>query len=161
MIVCHLAGEKLLNNLSKVVVIVWVFVVFILTSSYTATLATMMTVREIQLNRVTNYVGYQIGSFIPHFGVLNNVNFKALQPLRTEEDFANALAKGSEHGGVSAIIDEIPYLKTFLARYGSEHYSMIKTATSTNGFGFVSDPMLEILISFNRTIKLISDKVFF
>ncbi|KAL4367608.1 hypothetical protein GQ457_05G004260 [Hibiscus cannabinus] len=42
--------EKLLSNLSKFVVIIWVFAVLVITSSYTATLASMLTVQHIELN---------------------------------------------------------------------------------------------------------------
>jgi glutamate receptor, ionotropic, plant len=38
------AEEKLESNLSRFVVIIWVFVVLILTSSYTASLTSMLTV---------------------------------------------------------------------------------------------------------------------
>ncbi|KAL5562236.1 hypothetical protein UlMin_031983 [Ulmus minor] len=125
--------EKLLSNLSKFVVIIWVFVVLILTSSYTATLTSMMTVHQMQLHEKGNYIGYQIGSFTP--GVLSNVNYKGFKTIHSPEEYADALTRGSKHGGVSAIIDEIPYIKIFLARY-LNHYSMIKTISSSNGFGF-------------------------
>ncbi|KAJ0112130.1 hypothetical protein Patl1_03139 [Pistacia atlantica] len=59
-----------------------------------------------------------------------------LQPFRSPEEYANALSRGSKKGGVSAIIDEIPYIKIFLARYSAD-YSMITSMSSTNGFGFV------------------------
>ncbi|GMI98606.1 hypothetical protein HRI_003529900 [Hibiscus trionum] len=42
--------EKLLSNLSKFVVIIWMFAVLVITSSYTATLASMLTVQRIQLS---------------------------------------------------------------------------------------------------------------
>lgn len=63
-----LAEEKLESNLSKFVVIMWVFVVLILTTSYTANLSSMLTIRHLQpaINnlREWDYVGYQEGSFI-------------------------------------------------------------------------------------------------
>ena len=53
------------------------------------------------------------------------------------EEFHDALSRGSENGGVTAVIDEIPYIKSFLAKC-SASYSMIKPKPITNGFGFVS-----------------------
>ncbi|KAL6289619.1 hypothetical protein ACE6H2_007129 [Prunus campanulata] len=126
--------EKLLNNLAKFVVIIWVFAVLILTSSYTATLTSIMTVNQIQLNSRGNYIGYQAGS-ITH-GVVKNLNFKGLKYYNSVEEYADALSRGSKHGGVSAIVDEVPYIKIFLAHYPTG-YSMIKPESSTNGFGFV------------------------
>ncbi|XP_040364983.1 glutamate receptor 1.4 isoform X2 [Rosa chinensis] len=126
--------EKLLNNSAKFVVVIWVFVVLILTSSYTATLASMMTVKQMQLNAGGHYIGYQSGSFITANAV-EYLNFSGAKPYRSVEAYADALSRGSKHGGVSAIVDEVPYIKVFLAKY-SEGYSMIKTESTTNGFGF-------------------------
>ncbi|KAM1588913.1 hypothetical protein ACFX10_027873 [Malus domestica] len=124
--------EKILSNLAKFVVIIWMFVVLILTSSYTATLASMMTVKQIRMDSIGNYIGYQSGSL----GVTVNLNFKEVKPYHSVEEYADALSKGSKHGGVSAIIDELPYINIFLAKYSSD-YSLMKTKSTTNGFAFV------------------------
>ncbi|KAJ0051726.1 hypothetical protein Pint_03116 [Pistacia integerrima] len=50
-------------------------------------------------------------------------------------EFANALSRGSKNGGVSSIIDEIPYIKIFLAKYSAD-YAMIGSTSTTNGFAF-------------------------
>ncbi|KAL5577311.1 hypothetical protein UlMin_019010 [Ulmus minor] len=137
--------EKLLNNLSKIVVLVWIFVVLILTSSYTATLTSMMTVEQIQLKADGDYIGY------------HNLNFKGLKPLGSCEEFADALSKGSKHGGVSAIIDEIPYIKLFLARY-PHHYSMIKSVSNTNGFGFAFGKGSTLVVDMSRAIAQLRER---
>ncbi|KAJ0052120.1 hypothetical protein Pint_03121 [Pistacia integerrima] len=127
--------EKLLSNFSRFVVIVWMFVVLILTSSYTATLTSMITVQQIQLNSKENYIGYQRHSIAQ--GIISNLNFKnsSLRPYSSPEEYANALSSGSKKGGVSAIIDEIPYIKIFLAKYSAD-YAMIGSTSTTNGFAF-------------------------
>ncbi|KAK3183649.1 hypothetical protein Dsin_030935 [Dipteronia sinensis] len=133
--------EKLRSNLSRFVVIVWVFVVLILTSSYTATLTSMITVQHIQLNSKENYIGYRSdNSRITNTkGVISNLNFKStnLKSFKSTDDYANALSRGIKNGGVSAIIDEIPYIKIFLSKYSAD-YSMVKSIPGTNGFAFVS-----------------------
>ncbi|KAK9226378.1 hypothetical protein WN943_011425 [Citrus x changshan-huyou] len=105
-------GEKLFSNLSKFVVI-------------------------IKLASMDN-IGSQLGSVVP--GALSNLNFKdsRLKKYNSTEEYANALSKGSKNGGISAIIDEMPYIKAFLAKY-SAHYTLTapKNTNSTNGFGFV------------------------
>ncbi|KAA8550518.1 hypothetical protein F0562_002202 [Nyssa sinensis] len=127
--------EKLLSNLSRFVVIVWMFVVLILTSSYTATLTSLLTVQQIQLASKGNYIGYQTDSFIQ--GVIaNNLNFEGLKQYSSPDEYADALSKGNNNGGVVAIIDEIPYIKLFLAKY-PVGYAMIASEPTTNGFGFV------------------------
>ncbi|KAK8637482.1 hypothetical protein V6N13_064901 [Hibiscus sabdariffa] len=128
--------EKLLSNLSKFVVTVWVFVVLIITSSYTATLASMLTVQQIQLISRDDDVGS--GADLLLLRGINKSMYgnPRLKPYHLPEEYADALRRGSKNGGVSAIIDEIPYLKIFLAKYPSD-YTMIKSKATTGGFGFV------------------------
>ncbi|XP_058113839.1 glutamate receptor 2.8-like [Magnolia sinica] len=136
--------EKLVNNLSRFVVIIWVFVVLILTSSYTASLTSMLTIKQL-LPTITNvadlkkngdYVGHQKGPFLTGFMKQFNFDESKVKPYTTPEDYAEALLKGSGNGGVSAIFDEIPYLKLFLARY-CQKYTMVGPIYKTGGFGFV------------------------
>ncbi|XP_059626899.1 glutamate receptor 1.2-like [Cornus florida] len=129
--------EKLLSNLSRFTVIVWVFVVLILTSSYTVTLSSMLTVQQILLTSKENYIGYQSGSLIKG-DIVSNLNFEDtnLMQYSSPKEYADALSRGTKYGGVLAIIDEIPYVKIFLARY-SQDYAMIASESKTNGFGFV------------------------
>ncbi|CAK9145026.1 unnamed protein product [Ilex paraguariensis] len=73
--------EKVVSNLSRFVVIIWLFVVLILTQSYTASLASMLTVQQLQptvtdVNELISkgaYVGYQHGSFV--LGLLKQMGF--------------------------------------------------------------------------------------
>ncbi|KAK8569954.1 hypothetical protein V6N13_002662 [Hibiscus sabdariffa] len=127
--------EKLLSNLSKFVVIIWVFAVLVITSSYTATLASMLTVQRIQLSSRQDYVGYQ--SWVPG-DIISSIKIEKPRQMlyRSPEGYADALRKGSKNGGVSAIIGEIPYLKVFLAKYPAD-YTMIKSKATLGGFGFV------------------------
>ncbi|GJN00710.1 hypothetical protein PR202_ga17908 [Eleusine coracana subsp. coracana] len=135
--------EKLESNLSRFVVIIWVFVVLILTSSYTASLTSMLTVQRLQptvnsvqdLLRNGDYVGYQRGSTVGYWLEEMGFHRKNLLGYDTVEEYADALQKGSENGGVSAIFDEIPYLKIFLAKY-CEGYTMVGPTYRLGGFGF-------------------------
>ncbi|KAJ0112569.1 hypothetical protein Patl1_03164 [Pistacia atlantica] len=89
-----------------------------------------------QLNSKENYIGYQTNNSIVK-GVTSNLNFKNsnIRPFCSPEEYANALSRGSKKGGVSAIIDEIPYIKIFLAKYSAD-YAMIGSTSTTNGFAF-------------------------
>ncbi|PPD75669.1 hypothetical protein GOBAR_DD27399 [Gossypium barbadense] len=122
--------KKPLSNLSKFVVIIWVFVVLIITSSYTATLASMLTVKQIQLSSRDNdaWVSSDISNF--------TFETRRRRANHSPEEYADALRRGSKNGGASSIIDEIPNLKVFLAKYPSD-YTMIKSKAITGGFGFV------------------------
>ncbi|KAJ3704818.1 hypothetical protein LUZ61_008523 [Rhynchospora tenuis] len=110
--------EKLEIILSKIVVIVWVFVLLVLTSSYTASLTSMLTVQKLQptvtdihdLQKTGEYVGYKRASFVE--GLLQELNFdRSRMRGYYPEEFAEALDKGSANGGVAAIVHEIPYIK--------------------------------------------------
>ncbi|XP_064938921.1 glutamate receptor 2.1-like [Musa acuminata AAA Group] len=136
--------EKLENLLSRIVVIIWVFVVLILTSSYTASLTSMLTVQQLQptvtdLHELQNngeYVGYPVNSFVK--GLLMQLNFdeKRMRGYSYSNEYVEALKKGSHSGGVAAIVHEIPYIKQFLSKY-CKGYTMVGPIYKTAGFGFV------------------------
>ncbi|KAL6331906.1 hypothetical protein AAG906_020254 [Vitis piasezkii] len=128
--------EKLISNLSKFVVIVWLFAVLILTSSYTASLSSMLTANRLQMLQKGSFIGYPDGSITRE--VVNNLNFgdSSIKEYESIEDYAHALTEGSKKGGVSAIIDEIPYIKLFLAQYGDQYTVIEPEYLTTNGFGF-------------------------
>ncbi|KAL8253098.1 hypothetical protein R6Q59_036791 [Mikania micrantha] len=130
--------QKLESNLSRFVITVWLFVVLVLVSSYTATLSSLLTVEQIQLASNRGLIGYHHNIPIQLGVIVRNMNFKdtRLKPYNTLEEIADALTRGSKKGGVDAIVDEIPYIKEFLAHYSSG-YSMVLSKDITNGFGFV------------------------
>ncbi|XP_016649707.1 PREDICTED: glutamate receptor 2.9-like [Prunus mume] len=83
----------------------------------------MMTVKQIQYNPEANYIGFH-GVLAP--GTIENyVKSKGCRTYNSVEEFNDALSRGSKNGGATAVIDEIPYIKSFLAKY-SASYSMIK-----------------------------------
>ncbi|WVZ73359.1 hypothetical protein U9M48_021674 [Paspalum notatum var. saurae] len=136
--------EKLESNLSRFVVIIWVFVVLILTSSYTASLTSMLTVQKLQpvvtdvrdLQRKGYHIGYQEGSFIKTSLLKMGFDEARMKSYSTAAEYADALSKGLANGGVAAVFDEIPYLKLFLSQY-CDGYTMFGPVYKTDGFGFV------------------------
>ncbi|KAG6739153.1 hypothetical protein POTOM_056739 [Populus tomentosa] len=134
--------ERVVSNLSRVVVIIWCFVVLILTQSYTASLSSLLTVQQIKVtdvNELVNkgeYVGYQKGSFV--LGILLGLGFDKSKILAysSPEECLELFSKGSGNGGIAAAFKEEPYLKVFLSKFCFK-YTMIDTAFKTDGFGFV------------------------
>lgn len=126
---------------------IWLIVVLILITSYTATLASLLTIEQFELASKGRIVGFHGGSF---FGgvTVNNLNFtdSKQKPYYSYEDYAEALTKGGKHGGADAIVDEVPYIKMFIANYSSD-YAMISSEPITSGFAFVS--CIFPLITFN------------
>ncbi|KAK4854401.1 hypothetical protein QYF36_023360 [Acer negundo] len=108
--------ERVVNNWSRFVLIIWVFVVLILTQSYTASLTSMLTVQRLkprfadvkEIQDHDYFVGYQKDSFVKEL-LTKQLNFdeSKLKPYSTEEEFHQALSNGT----VAAIFDEIPYIK--------------------------------------------------
>ena len=145
-----IAGERVMSNWTRFIVIIWVFVVLILSQSYTANLASMLTVRRMQptvidvkeILRNDLSVGYLNISFVKDF-LIKNLNFKKnmLKGYKTPEEYREALLKGTRNGGVDAVIDELPYLKIFLAKYCS-NFQIVGPTYQTAGFGFVSLSLL-------------------
>ncbi|MQM14151.1 hypothetical protein Taro_047079, partial [Colocasia esculenta] len=132
--------ENLKSSLSKAVVIVWVFVVLILSSSYTASLSSRLTVEQLQpsvadmdqLMRSGDRVGYSAGSFI--YGLLRqSFSNSRLVPLTGADEYAAALSNGT----VAAIFHELPYIKLFLKKYCTGYTVIGRPTTRTSGFGFV------------------------
>ncbi|XP_010493660.1 PREDICTED: glutamate receptor 1.2 [Camelina sativa] len=140
--------EKLKHNLSRFVVTVWVFAVLILVTSYTATLTSMMTVQQIRFNSNEDYVGHLSGSHIAN-AALTNSSLRAMRllGLNTSEDYAQALLNKT----VSYIVSELPYLKVVLGEYPA-HFLMVKTQSTTNGFGFMFQKGSELVHTVSREI---------
>lgn len=140
-------GENVKSNLARFVLVIWFFVVLILTQSYTASLTTMLTVQQLQpsltdvnqLIKNKEYVGYQRGSFV--FDMLKRMNFDETRLLvyNSTEECDELFAKGSGNGGISAAFDEIPYIKLLLSKYCSK-YTMVGPTYKTDGFAFVCNP---------------------
>ncbi|XP_042515369.1 glutamate receptor 2.7-like [Macadamia integrifolia] len=141
--------EKLQSNYSRFVLGLWTFAVFILVSSYTANLTSILTVENLEptvTNLDTIYkdgknVGYQDGSFVFDLLKRRGFNESRLRKLSSLKEYANALANGS----ISAFVDEIPYINVFLSKY-CRQFTVAGPTYRTGGFGFVfrkDNPMLE------------------
>ncbi|KAL6606033.1 hypothetical protein ACP70R_041686 [Stipagrostis hirtigluma subsp. patula] len=137
--------DQIIKSLqSKIVVVIWCFVVLVLVQSYTASLSSLLTAQRLQpsvtdprqLLHNGDYVGYQNGSFVLARLKYFQFDERKIKVFSTPEEYAKALRAGSKHGGVSAIFDETPYLSTFLAQYGRE-FQIVGPVDRTDGFGFV------------------------
>ncbi|XP_031483838.1 glutamate receptor 2.7-like [Nymphaea colorata] len=151
---------KLVSNLSRMVVIVWVFVVLILTSSYTASLTSMLTAQKLQpsvtdpqtLIRNKNMIGYRKGSFVVHLLKRLNVDLSRTKEFDDIEKVADALSRGDkEPGGIAAYFNEIPYNKIFLQKHCSK-YTMAGPVYKNAGFGFVFPKGSPLVSDISRAI---------
>ncbi|TXG62332.1 hypothetical protein EZV62_013695 [Acer yangbiense] len=137
--------ERVISNLARFVVIVWYFVVLILTQSYTASLTSHLTVQQLkptitdfrELIKRGENVGYQKGSFVS--GILKQLGFNEnkLIDYNSPEECDEFFKKGSAKGGIAAAFNEVPFMRLFIGQYCSK-YTMTEPTFKTAGFGFVT-----------------------
>ncbi|CAN6224527.1 unnamed protein product [Urochloa humidicola] len=131
--------EDLKSNLSRFAVVVWVFVVLILQSSYTASLTSMLTVPQLE-PAIGDYASLWHGA--GRVGIMNNSFMRAsmtrsgfpqdrLVPYRATQSFHQALLNGT----IGAIVDETPYLRLFLKAY-CDNFTQTAQTNKTGGFGY-------------------------
>lgn len=126
--------------------IIWLFVVLIINSSYTASLTSILTVQQLYspingietLREGDEPIGFQVGSFAERYlSEELNISKSRLIPLGTPEAYAKALDLGPDKkGGVAAIVDELPYVESFLSRQCT--FRIIGQEFTKSGWGFVS-----------------------
>ncbi|CAN0825416.1 Glutamate receptor 2.7 [Linum grandiflorum] len=153
--------EKVYSNLTRVVLVVWLFVVLILNSSYTASLTSMLTVLQLKpnvtdidwLRRNGGRVGCDGDSFVRNylekvleFKVDNIENVDS--EYRYEDEFYS--------NRISAAFMELPYQKVFI-----NHYCKRFTATAQTfrfgGLGFVFQKGSPIAADVSKAILQLSE----
>ncbi|XP_023770371.1 glutamate receptor 3.6 [Lactuca sativa] len=154
--------QNMTSSLSRFVLILWLFVVLIISSSYTASLTSILTVQKLSspiegidsLKSNKDRIGYQESSFVRNYLVEEiGISENRLVPLNLPEDYEKALNDGPQNGGVVAIVDERPYIELFLSTRCQ--FSIVGQDFTKNGWGFAfqRDSPLAIDIS-NAILKL-------
>ena len=125
--------------------VVWLFLLMVITSSYTASLSSILTVQQLStpitgidsLIATNLPIGYQVGSFAYSYLTDNlRVSRSRLISLGSPEEYEKALRQGPSNGGVAAIVDELPYVELFLAT--NPEFGIIGQQFTRSGWGFVS-----------------------
>ncbi|KAA8526500.1 hypothetical protein F0562_008297 [Nyssa sinensis] len=117
--------ENTVSTLGRMVMVVWLFLLLVITSSYTASLTSILTVQQLS-SSITGIdsliasdwpIGYQVGSFA-HGYLANSLYIpqSRLVSLDSPEEYDRALRQGPSNGGVGAIVDELPYVELFLSK---------------------------------------------
>ncbi|ESW30016.1 hypothetical protein PHAVU_002G117500 [Phaseolus vulgaris] len=135
--------ENTVSTLGRAVLIIWLFVVLIINSSYTASLTSILTVQQLyysikgieSLVNSKEPIGYTQGSFAKNYLVQEiHIEESRLVPLTTPEDIARALRNGPKNGGVAAYIDERAYTDIFLSSRCD--FTVVGQEFTRNGWGF-------------------------
>lgn len=139
------AEENTVSTLGRMVLIIWLFVVLIIKSSYTASLTSILTGQQLyspikgieSLKDSDEPIGYQVGSFAENYLIEEiGIPKSRLVPLGSPEEYARELLRGPKNGGVAAVVDELPYIRVFLSRQCK--FRIVGQEFSKISWGFVS-----------------------
>ncbi|KAF6154329.1 hypothetical protein GIB67_026785 [Kingdonia uniflora] len=152
--------ENTVSGLGRLVVIIWLFVVLIITSSYTASLTSILTVQKLaspikgieSLITGTQRIGFQVGSFAESYMVEQlDISRSRLIALGSPEEYAEAL----ENGTVVAVVDELPYVQLFLSKECK--FSTVGQEFTKRGWGFAFPRDSPLAIDMSTAILKLSE----
>ncbi|KAH1263973.1 Glutamate receptor 3.2 [Glycine max] len=110
----HSDRENTVSSLGRVELIIWLFVVLIINSSYTASLTSILTVQQLcsPITRIDSLIfsseriGFQVGSFAANYLTEQlNIPKHRLIPLGSSEEYAVAFQSRT----LATVVDERPY----------------------------------------------------
>ena len=146
----HYAGEPITNNLSRLVLAPWFFMILLVSASFTASLTSRMTVSrfqpsvlDIETLRTTNAkVGCNGNSFIVRYLIIV-LNFKQENIVRVKS--MNDYQEAFHRGDIEAAFFVKPHAKIFLAIF-CKGYTTTGPTFKLGGFGFVSCSYLNFFL---------------
>ncbi|KAI3724699.1 hypothetical protein L2E82_36485 [Cichorium intybus] len=156
--------ENTASTLGRIVLLIWLFVVLIINSSYTASLTSILTVQQLSspikgidtLKKTNDRIGFQVGSFAERYLVDEiGISESRLVPLGTPDAYADALLKGSDNGGVAAIVDERPYVELFLSNQC--RFRVVGREFTKSGWGFAFPRDSPLAVDLSTTILSLSE----
>lgn len=156
--------ENTVSTLGRLVLIIWLFVVLIINSSYTASLTSILTVQKLSssvkgiesLINSKDPIGYQQNSYARNYLVEElGIRESRLVPLNMPEDFAKALKKGPGGGGVAAVVDERAYVDLFLSTQCE--FSIVGQEFTKAGWGFAFPRDSPLAIDMSTAILRLSE----
>ncbi|XP_050935116.1 glutamate receptor 3.4-like [Cucumis melo] len=157
--------ENTVSTLGRLVLIIWLFVVLIINSSYTASLTSILTVQQLTSNikgidsliSSTDAIGVQEGSFALKY-LIDDLGIAASRiiKLKDQEEYADALRHGAEDGGVAAIVDELPYVELFLAGTNCM-YRIVGEEFTKSGWGFAFQRDSPLAVDLSTAILQLSE----
>ncbi|MCL7023599.1 hypothetical protein MKW94_018708 [Papaver nudicaule] len=155
--------EDTVSTLGRMVMMVWLFLLMVITSSYTASLTSILTVQQLSspitgidsLITSNQPIGLPGGSFI-HKYLTDSLNIYEgrLVSLEDTDEYARALQRGPDDGGVAAIVDELPYVEEFLAHHTDFGIAGHMFTKSGWGFAFKKGSPLAIDMSTAAILRL-------
>uniref|UniRef100_A0A1D1ZJS5 Glutamate receptor n=1 Tax=Anthurium amnicola TaxID=1678845 RepID=A0A1D1ZJS5_9ARAE len=156
--------EKTVSMLARMVLIIWLFVILTIRSSYTASLTSILTVHQLSspikgidsLISSNEPIGFQVGSFSENYLTEElGIPRSRLKALGTPEQYAKALDLGPENGGVAAVVDERPYIDLFLSTQC--RFSIVGSEFTKSGWGFAFPRDSPLAVDMSTAILTLSE----
>ncbi|KAJ9671513.1 hypothetical protein PVL29_025289 [Vitis rotundifolia] len=148
-------------NLSRLVMVVWLFACLVITNSYTANLTSMLTVQRLEptvvdvedLKSANAIVGCSGQSFVARY-LEDAIGIKTrnIKDITSADEYARALRSGE----IAAAFIEAPYAKLFLAQNCKGFAASGKTY-KVGGFGFVFPKGSPILPDISKAVLEVSE----
>ncbi|XP_077221020.1 glutamate receptor 3.4-like [Tasmannia lanceolata] len=158
--------ENTVSTLGRAVLIIWLFVVLIINSSYTASLTSILTVQQLSsriegidsLISSTEPIGVQAGSFSRNYLIEElNIAESRIVTLDTPSNYSDALQRGPKGGGVAAIVDELPYVELFLSISNCK-FKIVGQEFTKSGWGFAFQRDSPLAVDMSTAILSLSER---
>ncbi|KAJ0113005.1 hypothetical protein Patl1_02037 [Pistacia atlantica] len=156
--------EATISPLGRLVMVVWLFLLMVITSSYTASLSSILTVQQLSTpiqgidSLIANDwpIGYQVGSFSYNYlSESLHIPRSRLISLSSPEAYERALRQGPSNGGVAAIVDELPYVELFLKQ--RTDFGIIGQPFTKSGWGFAFQRGSPLAVDMSTAILKLSE----
>ncbi|XP_057469015.1 glutamate receptor 3.3-like [Actinidia eriantha] len=156
--------ENTVSTLGRMVLLIWLFVVLIINSSYTASLTSILTVQQLSspikgvetLKTSDEPIGYQVGSFVENYLIKEiGIPKSRLVALGSPEEYATALQHGPKKGGVGAVVDERPYVELFLSSQCK--FRIVGQDFTKGGWGFAFPRDSPLAVDMSTAILALSE----
>ncbi|XP_068639011.1 glutamate receptor 3.5-like [Aristolochia californica] len=157
--------ENTTSTLGRLVLIIWLFVVLIINSSYTASLTSILTVQQLSsriegidsLISSNEPIGIQTGSFAKNYLIHElNIAESRIKFIEHPEEYAEVLQLGPKRGGVAAIVDELPYVELFLTASKCK-FKIVGQEFTKSGWGFAFQRDSPLAVDMSTAILTLSE----
>ncbi|URD89091.1 glutamate receptor [Musa troglodytarum] len=146
------AHGRIHNYYTKTVMVVWLLVVFILTSSFTANLSSILVTEKLGAVPPGSRVGYDGDAFVLKY-LKDVLGYKErnIEWIRSPEAYSEAFKSNK----ISAAYLETPYIRVFLSRY--KDFTVSGETHRLGGFGFVFPKDSPLATDFSQVILQLAE----
>uniref|UniRef100_A0A2N9I1J8 Ionotropic glutamate receptor C-terminal domain-containing protein n=1 Tax=Fagus sylvatica TaxID=28930 RepID=A0A2N9I1J8_FAGSY len=154
-------GQRLHSNLSRMAMVVWLFVALVIMQTYTANLTSMLTVQHLgptvtdieTLKNSNAKIGHCSGSFLSNYLVdVLDFNRDNIRTFNSTKDYADAL----QNREIAAAFLEVPLANLFLAKY-CKGFTMAGPTYKVGGLGFAFPRGSPLLPSITEALLKVSE----